>query len=172
MGSVACATVAEPGETENGTGGGTSLPVSGGSSGSGGGNVVMGSGGGLVGLGGEGSGGLVISIGGSPAGGAASGGSNSGGSSTGGSGTGGSTPGSPADCLLDWDQTPEASTCDSAPNPAGVDGCANALDCWQMNNCGPTECSAEPGDVCGQNNVANYTQGDVQAKQIFAALCN
>ncbi len=145
-------------------------------------NMVTGgtsSGGGLVGddtggstsAGGAATGGATASGGASSGGSTSSGGSSSSGGSTSSGGTTG-TPGSPAQCLLNWQSTSEAATCSSAPNPAGVQGCMNALNCWQTNDCSPSQCSGGPDDTCGQNKVANYTQGSGQAIAIFNALCN
>lgn len=84
---------------------------------------------------------------------------------------GSATPGSPGDCLLDWDLTVEADACLDAGQEDRVSGCTNLLDCWQANDCTPAECSALPDDMCGQNTVMNATPGRSYADDVYAALC-
>jgi hypothetical protein len=68
--------------------------------------------------------------------------------------------------------TPEADACLNAGQGDWVDGCTNALDCWQTNNCTPAQCSAMPDDTCGQNTVNNYNAGSSYAMTVYSNLCD
>ena len=85
---------------------------------------------------------------------------------------GAANPGSPGACLLDWDTTPEGDDCLNAGQADWESGCTNLLNCWQTNDCTPTECSSVPDDTCGQNTIMNATPGRSHAEGVFEALCN
>jgi hypothetical protein len=170
------------GGTSNGSGG---KPVSafGGTSTSGGkgGSSVGGAGGtgGANGNGGStnaGSGGTTSQgggAGGAPSGGSASGGKGgAGGSSNGGSsgsGTGGAGgSGTTLACLMSW----KGDKCDTCSTQVQSDkaACADILNCYAANNCGPATCGGNT-EKCGANNIGKGTAGYPIAQDVYTCLC-
>jgi len=169
------------GSSNTGGSGGTLTGAFGGSATTGGKNGTGGSA--TAGAGGKAAGGSAgTANGGSASGGSAgsaSGGSaGSGGKSSGGSGgtggAGGSAnggsggSGTPLACLMSW----KGDKCDTCSSQTQSDklACADILNCYAANSCGPSTCGGNT-DKCGANNIGKGTAGYPIAQTVYDCLC-
>lgn len=140
---------------KTGAGGTANAGTSGSSASGGGGGANGGTASGGGGAGGKSAGG---------SGGSASGGSANGGSANGGSGG----SGTPLACLMSW----KGDQCDTCSTQTQSDklACADILNCYAANNCGPSTCGGNT-DKCGANNIGKGTAGYPIAQTVYDCLC-
>lgn len=106
------------------------------------------------------------SSGGNKNGGAGGGGTaGSGGKASGGAGSGGAGS---LTCLASW----KNDKCDSCSSQTQSDkqACAQILDCYYQNSCGPATCGGN-ADKCGANNIGKGTAGYPIASDVYTCLC-
>jgi hypothetical protein len=154
--------------------GGTAINAFGGSAVSGG-NAgsanSMGGRGGAGGGGGGGQGGTAqagTAQGGSSAGTAGRGGAGGGGSGSGGSGNSGGALGS--GCLMSWRDNDACDTC-TTQTQGDKKACAQVLDCYLQNDCGPATCAGND-DECGANTIQQGTAPYPIAEEVYDCICN
>lgn len=132
--------------------------------------------GGSAGAGGNAGGGDAGAGGGATAGSASGGsagsragsnGGGTGGSAAGTSGSGGS--GVATGCLKDWKDNETCDTCTTQTQSDKL-ACADILDCYAVNDCGPSTC-ADNDDECGVNKIAKGTAGYEVAAEVHACIC-
>lgn len=132
------------------------------------------------GLGGGGTRGGAAGAGGaSSQGGTTQAGSNQGGSGGGSagrggsSGSGGSTSSGGAvgsGCLMSWRDNDACDTC--TPQTQGdKKACAQVLDCYLQNDCGPATCAGND-DECGPNTIQQGTAPYPIAQDVYDCICN
>ncbi len=157
---------ASAGSSGKGTGG--SVTAFGGTSTSAGNAGDSGDGGsaGSGGVGGKTSGGQ--SSGGAGNGGAAGTSAGKGGGGSGGGGKGGSG-GSGSHCLEGWRDNAACDTCETQTQ-GDKKACANVLDCYITNDCGPATCSGNT-DVCGANAIQQGTAPFPIAADVYNCIC-
>jgi hypothetical protein len=63
-------------------------------------------------------------------------------------------------------------TCDtcSSQTQSDLKACADVLDCYVANDCGPSSCSGND-QVCGANKLQKGTAPYPVAKQVFDCMC-
>lgn len=90
---------------------------------------------------------------------------------TGGSAQGGSagSGGGPASCLANWSSSVQCDTC-SGQTQSDLKACAQVLDCYQANDCGPATCSGND-QTCGANKLQQGTAAYPIAADVYACLC-
>lgn len=155
--------------------GGTAVNAFGGSATSGG------AAGSANGLGGGGTRGGAAGAGGaSSQGGTTQAGSNQGGSGGGSAGRGGGSSGSGGStssggavgsgCLVSWRDNEACDTC--TPQTQGdKKACAQVLDCYLQNDCGPATCAGND-DECGPNTIQQGTAPYPIAQDVYDCICN
>jgi len=84
---------------------------------------------------------------------------------TGGGGTGGTAPQTQADCLVGW-QGSSCDTCTGADAPDAGASCAEVLDCFAANHCGPASCHYCEAPDAGVSDRAVELE-----RQVFACKC-
>lgn len=105
------------------------------------------------------------SQGGSSAGTAGRGGGGSGGS--GGSGLGGAMG---SGCLMSWRDNDACDTC-TMQTQSDKKACAQVLDCYLQNDCGPATCAGND-DECGANTIKQGTAPYPVAQDVYDCICN
>lgn len=89
--------------------------------------------------------------------------SGSGGKASGGAGGGGDH------CLADWRSSGACDTC-STQTQGDKKACANVLDCFIANDCGPATCAGNT-DVCGANAIQQGSAPYPIAQQVYDCIC-
>jgi hypothetical protein len=152
--------------------GGTAINAFGGSASSGGNAGSANSMGGRGGAGSGGGGGKGGSAqAGTTQGGSSAGAAGGGGAATGGSGGSGNAGGAlGSGCLMSWRDNEACDTCTSQTQ-GDKKACAQVLDCYLQNDCGPTTC-ADNDDECGANTIQQGTAPYPIAEEVYDCICN
>ena len=83
----------------------------------------------------------------------------------GGAGGGDSTGG----CLYQWREVTSCASKCTGLTQSDQRACADILDCYEENDCGPASCSGN-SQTCGANALGKGTAGYPFAKQVFDCL--
>lgn len=72
-------------------------------------------------------------------------------------------------CLMSWRDNDACDTC-TTQTQSDKKACAQVLDCYLQNECGPTTCAGND-DECGANTIKQGTAPYPVAQEVYDCIC-